>query len=78
MKKLLYKIGKSSEIEQLMLDYEDGLSRTVHERISLGLLPLNLPVVNQAAYRIFETLEDYRLWSDTNMPAYLGYYRSND
>ncbi|MGH7801316.1 MAG: hypothetical protein ACREOW_11935 [Thermodesulfobacteriota bacterium] len=78
MHKLVYKIGKSREIEHLMLDFLDGLSRTVDDRISLGLIPLKLPVVDDAAYRIFETMEEYRRWSAKNLPAYLGYYRPND
>jgi len=78
MHKLVYKIGKTREIENLMLDFLDGLSRTVDDRIGLGFIPLKLPVVDEAAYRIFETIEEYRQWSDQNLPAYLGYYRPND
>ncbi len=78
MVKLMYKIGKTSEIEHLMLDFLDGLSRTVDERISLGFIPLKLPVVDDAAYRIFETMKEYRQWSEHNLPPYLGYYRPND
>jgi len=78
MHKLVYKIGKTSEKEHLMLDFLDGLSRTVDDRISLGFIPLKLPVVDDVAYRIFETIEEYRQWSEQNLPAYLGYYRPND
>jgi len=76
--KLVYKIGKTREIEHLMLDFLDGLSRTVDDRISLGFIPLKLPVVDDVAYRIFETIEEYRQWSEQNLPAYLGYCRPND
>ena len=78
MHKLVYKIGKTSEKEHLMLDFLDGLSRTVDDRISLGFIPLKLPVVDDVAYRIFETIEEYRQWSEQNLPAYLGYNRPND
>lgn len=78
MHKLVYKIGKTREIEQLMLDFLDGLSRSVDERIALGFVPLKLPVVDDAAYRIFETMKEYRQWSEQNVPAYLGYYRPDD
>lgn len=78
MKKPVYKIGKASEIEQFMLDFSDGLSRTVDDRIGLGFIPLKLPVVDDKAYRIFETMEEYRLWSERNLPAYLGYDRPHD
>lgn len=60
MQKLIYKIGKSSEEEHLALDFWDGLSRTVEERISLGFVPLKLPVIDDVPYRIFETMQEYR------------------
>ena len=78
MHKLVYNIRKTREMEHLMLDFLDGLSRTVDDRISLGFIPLKLPVVDDVAYRIFETIEEYRQWSEQNLPAYLGYNRPND
>jgi len=76
--KLVYKIGKASELDHLMLDFLDGVSRSVDERITLGFIPLKLPVIDEAAYRIFETMKEYREWSEQNLPAYLGYYRPDD
>ena len=78
MHKLVYKIGKASELDHLMLDFLDGVSRSVDERITLGFIPLKLPVIDEAAYRIFETMKEYREWSEQNLPAYLGYYRPDD
>jgi len=75
MGKLTYIIGRQTEEEQIMLDFRDGLSRSVDERIRLGIIPLNLPVMNDAPYRVFESLDDYRAWADCEMPRYLGYYR---
>lgn len=74
---LKYKIGKAAENEHLMLDFEDGLSRTVEERIELGFLPVKLPVTDDVPYRIFATMEEYRAWAESTLPRYLGYYRSN-
>ena len=78
MKKLLYKIGKATEEEHLMLDFQDGLSRTLDERIELGFISFKLPVIDDAPYRIFQTMEEYRQWLEKNLPLYLGYYRKND
>ncbi len=75
MQKLMYKIGKAPEEEQLRLDFLDGLSRTVEERINLGLIPLKFPIVDDEPYRIFETMEEYRSWTESTVPRYLGYYR---
>lgn len=78
MYKLIYKIGKPTEKERLTLDFWDGLSRTVEERISLGLVLFELPVIDDVSYRIFEKMERYRKWAETALPRYLGYYQKND
>jgi len=78
VRKLVYKIGRTSETEHLALDFWDGLSRTVEERISLGFIPLKLPVVDDVGYRIFETMDEYRQWAEQNLLAYLGYYPADD
>jgi hypothetical protein len=78
MQKLIYRIGKITEEEQLMLDFWDGLSRTVEERIDLGFVPVKLPVIDDMPYRIFDTMEEYRKWAEMTLPRYLGYYQKND
>jgi hypothetical protein len=75
MQKLTYRIGRTTEEEQLRLDFMDGLSRTVEDRISLGFVPFKIPVIDEMPYRIFETMEEYRKWSEKELPRFLGYYR---
>jgi hypothetical protein len=78
MKQVFYTIGRLGEAEQLRLDFSDGISRTVTERIELGFVPLKLPVIDEVPYRIFETLEEYRGWCSENLPRWLGYYPADD
>jgi len=73
MRELIYRIGRTTEEEQLRLDFIDGLSRTVEDRISLGFVPLKIPVIDEMPYRIFETMEEYRRWSERELPRFLGY-----
>jgi len=75
MGRLTYIIGRPTEEAQMRLDFQDGLSRSVDERIGLGLIPIRLPVMEDVPYRVFESLEDYRAWADREMPRYFGYYR---
>jgi hypothetical protein len=75
VQRLLYKIGNISEEEHLKLDFMDGLSRSVEDRISLGFVPFKTPVMDKMPYRIFETMEEYRSWSEKELPRFLGYYR---
>ena len=75
MQKLIYRIGKADEEEHLRLDFLDGMSRTVEDRVNLGLVLLNIPVINDRPYRIFDTMEEYRNWLERAVPGYLGYHR---
>jgi hypothetical protein len=74
MQKLMYRIGRPDEEEELRLDFLDGMSRTVEERIKLGLVVFDIPVINDKPYRIFEKMQEYRKWLQKEVPRYLGYY----
>mgnify|MGYP007084772082 CR=1 FL=1 len=78
MARLFYYIGRISEEEALRLDFEDGLSRAVSERIELGFIPMKLPVMNEERYRIFNSTKEYRIWANQNLPRWLGYYFKDD
>jgi hypothetical protein len=77
VKKLTYYIGRGSEQEHAHLDFKDGLSRSVEERIELGIVPLRLPL-DDSPYRVFESMKDYRIWASRNLPKWLGYYIPDD
>ncbi len=74
MARLIYRIGRLNEEEQLRLNFEDGLFRSVEERIRLGFIQMRLPVIDESPYRIFNTMKEYRKWANENLPKWLGYY----
>lgn len=74
-KRVFYHIGRLSEKKQLKLDTRDSLTRSASERIELGFIPIKLPAFNDAPYRIFNTMEEYRIWAEKSLPKWLGYYR---
>ena len=78
IKKVIYHIGRLTEEEQLKLDFLDGASRTVDERIQLGFIPMKLPVIDEVPYRIFSTTREYRMWANENTPTWLGYHCKDD
>ncbi len=49
------------------------LERTVEQRLKYGFFRQYKPVLDDAPYRIFETMAEYRKWADENLPEYLGY-----
>jgi hypothetical protein len=78
MKRLIYYIGRPNEEEALRMDFSDGLSRPVHERIELGFIPMKLPIMDVERYRIFNSAKEYRKWANRNLPSWLGYYSKDD
>jgi hypothetical protein len=78
VRKITYQIGRLSEEEQLRFDFADGLSRTVYERVQLGFVLMKLPVIDEAPYRIFGTMMEYRKWANENIPTWLGYHSEDD
>ena len=49
------------------------LERTVEQRLKYGFFRNYKPVLDDAPYRVFETMAEYRQWADENLPEYLGY-----
>lgn len=52
------------------------LRRPMKDRIKYGFAYVYKPVLDDASYRIFNTMAEYRQWCEKNLPRYLGYYRS--
>ncbi|CAN5859151.1 hypothetical protein BH20ACI4_BH20ACI4_13150 [soil metagenome] len=49
------------------------LERSLDQRIKYGFFRQHKPVLDDAPYRVFETMKEYREWADKNLPRYLGY-----
>lgn len=64
-----------SERENLWRDFEAMAKRPLSERIRYGFIWTYKPVLDDAPYRSFETMEDYRQWCEANLPKWLGFAR---
>ena len=49
------------------------MARPLSDRIRYGFCRIYKPVMDDAAWRVFNTMAEYRKWCDENLPAYLGY-----
>jgi hypothetical protein len=60
-----------------MSDFRDqcerNLRRSVANRMRYGFNYVYKPVLDDAAWRSFESMEEYRQWCCANLPTYLGY-----
>jgi len=64
---------KRDEIEDFRNQCERNLQRSVAERMRYGFNYVYKPVLDDAAWRSFESMEEYRRWCRESLPTYLGY-----
>lgn len=66
---------KVSEEEAWREQCRRQLERDVATRIKYGFCHVYKPVLDDAPWRAFATMAQYRDWCEQNLPAYLGYGR---
>lgn len=64
--------GVSSE---WLADFEAASRRPLALRMRYAFIHTHKPVLDEASYRAFDTLADYREWCERNLPPWLGYGR---
>ena len=66
----------ASEIPREWLEeFEAAARRSLRDRIRYGFIKTFRPVLDDASYRSFDTMADYRRWCEENLPDWLGYGR---
>ena len=66
---------KISEEDEWREQCRRQLDRDVTTRIKYGFCHVHKPVLDDAPFRAFATLAEYREWCEKNLPEYLGYRR---
>lgn len=56
-------------------EFEAAAARTLETRMKYAFIRTYKPVLDDASYRSFETMADYRRWCEDNLPSWLGYGR---
>ena len=56
-------------------DFEAAARRPLALRFRYAFIRTYKPVLDDAGYRSFDTMEAYRRWCEANLPAWLGYGR---
>jgi hypothetical protein len=56
-------------------DFEAAARRPLEQRLRYAFIKTYKPVLDDAPYRSFETMEEYRQWCEANLPKWLGYGR---
>jgi len=66
------------ELKEFREQCERSLRRTVEERMRYGFNYVYKPVLDDAEWRSFESMAEYRRWCRENLPEYLGYGELSD
>jgi hypothetical protein len=58
-----------------LAEFEAAARRPLEQRFRYAFIKTYKPVLDDAAFRAFDTMEDYRRWCEENLPDWLGYGR---
>jgi len=70
--------GESSAAEipaEWLEEFEAAARRPLRTRMRYAFIRTYKPVLDDAPYRAFDTMADYRRWCEENLPDWLGYGR---
>ena len=56
-------------------DFEAAAKRPIEQHIRICFVHTYKPVLDDAGYRSFSSMEEYRRWCKENLPDWLGYNR---
>lgn len=58
-----------------LAEFEAASRRSLKQRFKYSFVKTYKPVMDDARFRAFDTMEDYRQWCEENLPDWLGYGR---
>ena len=62
--------------KEWIAEFEASMRRPLSLRMKYSFIKTYKPVLDDATYRSFETMADYREWCEKNLPSWLGYGRT--
>ena len=65
----------ASERQQWLEEFEAAARRPLAQRVKYAFIRTYKPVLDDAPFRAFETMIEYRAWCEANLPDWLGYGR---
>jgi hypothetical protein len=64
-----------SERRAWIEEFEAAARRPLATRLRYAFVKTYKPVLDDAKYRSFESMEEYRKWCEKELPSWLGYGR---
>jgi hypothetical protein len=63
------------EVRQWHAEFEANSRRPLEVRLRYAFIKTYKPVMDDAKFRSFDSMEEYRQWCEKNLPSWLGYGR---
>ena len=60
---------------ELLEEFEAAARRPLKQRLRYAFIKTYKPVMDDAKFRAFDTMAEYRRWCAENLPRWLGYAR---
>jgi hypothetical protein len=66
----------AAQLAEWRAEFEAAAKRSLKTRFRYAFIKTFKPVLDEAPYRSFETMADYRQWCEESLPSWLGYGRA--
>ena len=67
---------RDPQVAEWESEFEAAARRPLSVRMHYAFIRTYKPVLDDAPFRAFETMAEYREWCDQHLPAWLGYGRA--
>ena len=64
-----------AELREWRAEFDAAAKRPLAQRFKYAFVRTYKPVLDDARFRSFETMEEYRQWCERELPVWLGYGR---
>jgi len=65
-----------AEKKQWTQEFEAAARRPLAQRMKYAFIKTYKPVLDDAPFRAFDTMAEYRQWCEESLPSWLGYGRA--
>ncbi len=69
-------VGATEIPPEWLEEFEAAARRPLETRFRYSFIHTYKPVLDDAPFRAFDTMADYRRWCEENLPDWLGYGRA--
>jgi hypothetical protein len=68
-------VPQTNEEAHWWAEFDAAAKRPLRQRFKYAFIKTYKPVMDDAPYRSFESMADYRKWCEDYLPSWLGYGR---